>query len=58
MDLEAFRTHDLSSHPWHEIEAVNSIDEAVSLWETVLMDTVDKFAPIRKNVSVTNLFHG
>ena len=58
MDLEAFRTH-LSNHPWHEIEAVNSTDEAVSLWETFLMETVDEFAPIRKkNVFVINQLHG
>ena len=47
MDLEAFRSH-LSNHPWHEIEAANSVDEAVRLWETFLMQTVDELAPIRK----------
>ena len=57
MDLEAFRTH-LSSHPWHEMDAANSIDEAVRLWETFLMGTVDNLRLPGKNVSVINLLRG
>ena len=47
MDLEAFRTH-LSSHPWHEIEAANSIDEAVSLWETFINGYCRQICPYQE----------
>ena len=45
--MEVFRNH-LLIHSWHEIILTDSIDEAVELWESFLMKTVDELAPMKK----------
>ena len=39
---------DLSSVPWNVIEATNSVDDAVSLWEHLFCSVADQHAPIKK----------
>jgi hypothetical protein len=39
---------DLSSVPWNVIEATDSVDDAVSLWEHLFCSVADQHAPIKK----------
>ena len=45
-DREAF-VQDLSAVPWSVIECMNSVSDAVFLWEKLFKEVADKHAPIK-----------
>ena len=39
--------YDLKNVPWHDVEAAESVDDAVLLWERLYSEVADRHAPIK-----------
>ena len=46
LDADKFRD-DICSQPWAKLKKCQTIDEAVEIWQNLLLDTIDKHMPMR-----------